>query len=267
MAEGWISLHRQLFDNELWTKEPFSRGQAWVDLLLLANHKEGSICKRGIKITVPRGCVGWSQRKLAERWRWSREKTTNFMRELKAERMIEIYTKTGPQTGPQNSNVTSLIAIVNYDRYQCDQATDRATNQATDRAMNNNDKQEKTISASDDAVRDPVFLTRKRRSLKGKRLTKFEEFWEAFAYKKGKAEAADSWLDLPPMTDALCARIIEAARGEAAARPKLIADGRTPKMAQGWLTARRWEDEHTEGGAPCSMTPQQQRQAKLQLAL
>ena len=28
-------------------------------------------------------------------------------------------------------------------------------------------------------------------------------------------------------------------------RPQLIATDKTPKMAQGWITARRWEDEIT----------------------
>ena len=36
---GYIKLHRSLMDNPLWTEKPFSRGQAWVDLLMLANRK------------------------------------------------------------------------------------------------------------------------------------------------------------------------------------------------------------------------------------
>ena len=38
--EGWIKLHRSISDNDLWTSEPFSRGQAFVDLILLASHKD-----------------------------------------------------------------------------------------------------------------------------------------------------------------------------------------------------------------------------------
>jgi len=60
--QGWIKLHRKLTDNPLWLKEPFTAGQAWVDLILLANHKSGVIWKRGIMISVKRGQVGHSEK-------------------------------------------------------------------------------------------------------------------------------------------------------------------------------------------------------------
>lgn len=85
-------------------------------------------------------------------------------------------------------------------------------------------------------------LTRKGFRLTGKRLLAFNGFWEAFAYKRGKAEAADAWLGIPQLTDSLVARICDAARQEAANRPQVEARGGTPKWAQGWLAARRWED-------------------------
>ena len=88
-----------------------------------------------------------------------------------------------------------------------------------------------------------VYITRKKRKLAGKRHTSFNRFWAAFAYTRGKAEAADAWLDIPELTDALVERIVTAAVKEAAARPQLEASGRTPKMAQGWIAGRRWEDE------------------------
>ena len=38
--KGWIALYRAIIDNEfLWSDTPFARGQSWIDLLLLANHK------------------------------------------------------------------------------------------------------------------------------------------------------------------------------------------------------------------------------------
>lgn len=90
---------------------------------------------------------------------------------------------------------------------------------------------------------DPFYLTKKKRQLKGKRLETFNRFWAAFAYPKGKAEAADAWLDIPTLTDSLVDEIVAAAKSEAAGRAAVIADGRTPKFAQGWLSGRRWEDK------------------------
>jgi hypothetical protein len=86
------------------------------------------------------------------------------------------------------------------------------------------------------------YLTKRRRKLSGWKLEYFNEFMIAFALKKGRAEAADAWLDIPDLTPELASRIINAARQEARARPTLQAKGISPKWAQGWLSARRWED-------------------------
>lgn len=87
-----------------------------------------------------------------------------------------------------------------------------------------------------------VYRTKKGRKLTGKRLASFERLWRIFAYPRGKAEAADAWLDIPALTDALVERICAAARQEAEGRAELVARGHTPKMAQGWISGRRWED-------------------------
>lgn len=103
-------------------------------------------------------------------------------------------------------------------------------------------REEKEYCASGDAPK--TFLSSKGKKLEGKRKVTFEQFWEAFDYKKGKASAADSWLKIPKLTDAIVSDIIKAAKAEAKRRPSLIENGTTPKMAQGWLTERRWEDEY-----------------------
>jgi hypothetical protein len=74
---------------------------------------------------------------------------------------------------------------------------------------------------------------------------KFLIFWDAFSYKKGKGGAESSWSKIK-LTDELFDSIISSAKLEALNRPSLIGRGMTPKMAQGWLTERRWEDEQTE---------------------
>jgi hypothetical protein len=73
----------------------------------------------------------------------------------------------------------------------------------------------------------------------------FEKFWEAFGYKKGKGGAFSSWDKLKP-NEALTDTIVAAASKEALAREKTIKQGNTPKMAQGWLTERRWEDDYED---------------------
>ena len=104
------------------------------------------------------------------------------------------------------------------------------------------------IPASGDA--EKVYITKLKKKLTGKRLAAFEVFWKCFAYPKGKADAADSWLSIPELTNALVSRICKAAEQVAIERPKLMAEGQTPKYAQGWITARRWEDEAIDVSKP-----------------
>ena len=44
---GWIKLWRKFADDPLWVSEPFTKGQAWVDLLLMAQGTENTIFKNG----------------------------------------------------------------------------------------------------------------------------------------------------------------------------------------------------------------------------
>ena len=117
--EGWILLHRKLIDNGIWTSEPFTRGQAWVDLLMIASHAKSVFYIRGNKVEVNIGEVAWSEEKLSSRWRWSRTKLRGFLKHLKNEQQIIQH----------NNNIINIIAIVNYKQYQ--KKDDRLDNRKT----------------------------------------------------------------------------------------------------------------------------------------
>lgn len=119
--EGWVKLYRQIVDNPLWTKEPFTAGQAWVDLLLLANHKEQKVLLNGSWGVVGRGQILTSAYKLAERWKWSRGKVARFLDVLKMDKMLDIECSKGGTT-----NGTTLT-VVNYSFYQGDDTTNDTT--------------------------------------------------------------------------------------------------------------------------------------------
>ena len=146
MEKGYIKLFRCLQDNELWQQKPFSKGQAWVDLLLLTNYKDGGYWLRGIYIKVLRGQCGWSQVRLAERWGWSRDKVRRYLKHLENESQIKC------ETIQQNEYLSSLITMVNHDLYQGDDtadntADDTASRQQTDsrQVSNNKDKKDKKV--------------------------------------------------------------------------------------------------------------------------
>lgn len=138
--QGWIKLHRKIAENPIWLSEPFTDGQALVDLIILANHKEGLLKVRGIRLQIKRGQVGWSELKLAERWQWSRGKVRRFLKHLEGEKVIKIE--------QQKNKVTSLITIINYKLYQSSGTTNdttdgQQTGQQTD--TNKNDKEEQRM--------------------------------------------------------------------------------------------------------------------------
>ena len=74
----------------------------------------------------------------------------------------------------------------------------------------------------------------------------FEQFWQTFGYKKGRAKAEEAfareYAKAKGSPDWL-QTVMQAAAKEAQRRLHLIAAGQTPIYAQGWLTQRRYEDE------------------------
>lgn len=108
MNKGWISLSRKIQDCFIWEDKPFAKGQAWIDMLLLANHSEKKVLSKNEVVLVEKGSFLTSDLKLSERWGWGRKKTRLFLELLEDEQMI--VTK-------RNSKGT-IINIVNYSVYQ-----------------------------------------------------------------------------------------------------------------------------------------------------
>ena len=126
MENSWIRLHRKLMDDPLYFAEPFTKMQAWIDLLLLANFADRVTFIRGNRVTIKRGQVAYSREWFSGRWRWSRGKIDRFFDMLERENMI----------GRQKSAVITCISILNYDAYQDNGSTDRSVNRSADRSAN-----------------------------------------------------------------------------------------------------------------------------------
>lgn len=111
---GWIKLDRKIKYNRLWLERPFSRGQAWVDLLLLANHTDREYVYGDKTVVGKRGDVNVSLSWLADRWGWSRGKVRRFVRELTVNRMCSV------SSTPHGTT----LSIENYAFYQDGRPTD-----------------------------------------------------------------------------------------------------------------------------------------------
>ena len=105
---GYIKLFRQLMDNPLWLDKPFAKGQAWIDLLMLANWKESKRVINNGETVLHEGEIIVSQAWLAERWGWSRKKVSCFLTFLEHSGNIRIL---GTSKG-------TALHIENYTKYQ-----------------------------------------------------------------------------------------------------------------------------------------------------
>lgn len=119
MSSGWIKLYRQLQDCWIWLdKEPFDKRSAWVDLLLTANHSDKKILFNGELITVKRGQILTSVRKLSAKWKWSVNKVYRFLKLLEDDEMLQ----------KESDKDRTLLTIENYSIFQCCEYTNENSN-------------------------------------------------------------------------------------------------------------------------------------------
>ena len=136
---GWITLHRKIADHWLWDAKPFSKGQAWIDILLECNHSDRKRLFEGRLISTKRGQSSNSKKTWSIRWGWSISATRHFLNMLEKDKMIDTH----------NARVTTVITIINYDSYQLKQTSEEAqndlgkTSEESHEDTNNNDNNEK----------------------------------------------------------------------------------------------------------------------------
>ena len=106
--EGWVKLHRQITDHWAWQEKPYSKGQAWMDLILTANHEKKKIVLGNELIEIDRGSFITSEIKLMDRWGWSKSKVRLFLELLQKDTMIVKKT---------DSKKTTLT-VLKYELYQ-----------------------------------------------------------------------------------------------------------------------------------------------------
>lgn len=173
-GSNWIKLDRSIREHWLWNGEKYSRGQAFIDLLLMAAYADHKVMSQGKTIDLKRGSLITSIRYLAERWSWSKDKVSNFLCCLEEDNIIKKTSDTK----------RTVIAIVNYGKYQSFQTVARTQNgRKTDeeRTQNGQTKERKegkegkrnTMSNSDAAIL-------------------FERLWEIYPSKKGKGQVSDA---------------------------------------------------------------------------
>lgn len=120
--QGWIKLHRSLVDNPIWLQKPFSEGQAWVDLLMMAAHEDHSV--NGVEWKA--GTVRLSKKWLMERWGWTRWKIDNTLKRWVEDGMVQHTI----QRTNQHTSYT-VLTIAKWGFFQLGEEQNQRTNQHT----------------------------------------------------------------------------------------------------------------------------------------
>lgn len=223
MHRGFIKLFRCVRENDMWQEKPFDRARAWIDLILIANHKDGKIRRRGIQVDIKTGEVGHSLRELSERWGWSLGKVQRYIDDLKKDNQIDTRIDT------ENVSVTSVICLTNYEKYQsgdteagAETGTETIRRQVRKRVQNKNEKNGKNYKHTS---------------------AEFDEFWNicpARAKRCGRGVAEKSWAK---HVNGNAREVIDAMIRHTTCKDWLKSGGEFIPFASTWLNQQRWTAE------------------------
>lgn len=116
---GCISIDRSIQNHWLFKeKRTFSKFEAWIYLLMEANHSKAKVPIGNQIVTVERGQRLTSILTLSDLFNWSRFKVKTFLDLLESDGMLEVKT----------TSKYTLITIVNYDFYQSEQGRNQHQN-------------------------------------------------------------------------------------------------------------------------------------------
>lgn len=130
--EGWISIHRKIKDDWIWKDKPFSKGQAWIDILLRINHADNKVLIGSQLVDVKKGQTVWSILSMSEEWGWSKTKVSNFLKLLENENKIN----------QKRTSKYTLITVVKWDVYQSLDLEKRNKTETKEKQKNTNNNED-----------------------------------------------------------------------------------------------------------------------------
>jgi len=163
---GYIKIYRSMRDHDLFQEKlPFSKFEAWCDLLLKANHKPEKLTIKNITFNVGRGETMRSLDTWASLWRWDKSKVRRFLNQLQERHMIVL----------KNETVSTRLTICNYDTYQSDR-------NANETHLKRNPTPNNKLSN----IYTNVYIV------------EFDVFWKKYGKANGKKVSLELWNKLKP---------------------------------------------------------------------
>lgn len=147
-TNAYLPLKRRYFKHWIWTDpEAFCKRAAWLDLMQMARFDPapGKQVINGQLVVYQRGQIPASQRYLAQRWKWSKTKVSNFINRLKEEGMIEA----------QDAGGTTIITLLNYDKHNKSQQKSQQKDHVKPRQLDFSHESETSKKTSTETKRRP----------------------------------------------------------------------------------------------------------------
>lgn len=242
--EGWITLNRSLLDHYIWQDEPFTKGQAWVDLLLLVTHEPKQALIDGKVVELKIGEYVTTIRRLAERWGRSIDWTTKYLNLLESDNMIQT------KVVGKGKNSRTVLLVVKYEVYQhsanakrsnSDQIAITKRTQIGGKGVISNNIYN-TINNNETMEQYNTTIAREPRPDYS---AEFEEVWKLYPNKKGKPNALRDYskaraegISRETIENGIRNYIAECKR--LGTQAQYIAHGST------WFHQHRWEDEYSD---------------------
>ena len=168
---GWVKIHRTVSEHYLWQDKPFSKGQAWIDILLMVNHEDNKTMIGNELVLVKKGSRVTSEIKLSDRWGWSRKKVRVFLKGLEEDKMLV----------KKSTTKYTMLTVVNWGLHQDkgttkeQQKNSEGTTEEQQRNTNKNEKNVKNEKKKDISAINAFF----------------EMIWKPYPEKKGKSKITD----------------------------------------------------------------------------
>lgn len=233
MNEGWVKIHRKVFDNPIVCKdaEVFA---IWMYLLLNATHTEYDVLFKGKRITLQKGQLVTGIISIAKKLKVDKNKVQRTLKMFENEKQIE----------QQTSNKNRLISIVSWEEYQ---ENDKQNDKQVINNRETTDKQvitNKNIKNINNINNNNIYghPTKSNDHTHEKQFEKFYSFYP----RKVKRQDVMKWFEKNKPSCELFSSMMHSLEQFRASKEWLEDGGKYIPYPSTWLNQRRWEDETIE---------------------
>ena len=225
---GYVSLQRSIMNSDIYPlqkKRPFTRSEAWIDMILLAEYEDNGVLKRGQ--------FNHSNRYLGKRWKWDKMKVYRFFKKLQKEQRIAIRIDTPTDTPSDTASDTAIdtpqtiVSILKYNNLQ-------GLRKKSDTAS---DTQPDTLPDTQSDTNNNVNKINNRKI--NKYSIPFLKVWQLYPNKNGKKKAEEKYRAALKKTDHQT--ILTAVTNQIRYNWKET-DSKYIPMFKTWLHGEQWDD-------------------------